>query len=74
MHLVRTLLIESFFRVFQTVFRVKLKLFGGNFALQVCRPNQILKKACSVPQEFQNCAYRFLFLEGAPPQDSQSWS
>ena len=27
------------FRVFQTVFRIKLKFFGGSFVLQACRPN-----------------------------------
>ena len=28
-----------FFRVFQTVFRIDLKFFGGSFVLQTCRPN-----------------------------------
>ena len=28
------------FRVFQTVFRIDLKFFGGKFVLHACRPNQ----------------------------------
>ena len=28
-----------FFRGFQTVFRIDLKVFGGSFVLQTCRPN-----------------------------------